>query len=218
MFILSYKYLLYFAFVKSQQTKFLSLFGSKIIMIFPWFSKLFLLLLMFTGLLLGCQSTQSSSVNESIKDKNIKEEKDRGLSSQRVAIKSEEDARLVLEEDPLFEANIWTGYYHSTLLENKPVLNGSFRVVSELKVADYPDSPIRIIYTGQYRKGVRYGEFVTMVDGAEAETKYRLVYGENGNCQQGIIYQKGEGMVVDRVIEEPRPCTFEMLQDTLYGL
>ena len=100
-------------------------------MIFPWFSKLFLLFLIFTGLLLSCQSTQRSSVKESIKDNNIKEEKDPGLSSQNVAIKSEEDARLVMEEDPLFEAYIWTGYYHSTLLQNEPVLDGSFRIAGQ---------------------------------------------------------------------------------------
>ncbi len=188
------------------------------IMIFPWFSKLFLLFLISTGLLLGCQSTQRSSVSESTENTNTTDERKPDLSSQRVAIKSGEDARLVLKEDPLFEADTWTGYYHSTLRENEPVLDGAFRIVSERTVADYPDSPMRIIYTGQYQKGVRYGEFVITVDGVEAETKYRLVYGEKGNCQQGIIYQKGEGMVVDRVIEEPRPCTFEMLQDTLYGL
>ncbi len=187
-------------------------------MIFPWFSKLFLLFLIYTGLLLGCQSTQESSVNEPTENTNTTDVSEPELSSQPVAIKSEEDARLVLQEDPLFEADTWTGYYHSTLRENEPVLDGSFRIVSERTVADYPEAPIRITYTGQYQQGVRYGEFVTTVDGVEAETKYSLVYGENGNCQRGIIYQKGEGMVVDRVIEEPRPCTFEMLRDTLYGL
>ncbi len=183
----------------------------------PWFWKLFLLFLISTGFLIGCQSAQQTSVNESTENTNTADETEPGLSSQPVAIKSREDARLVLEEEPLFDADTWTGYYHSTLQENKPVLDGSFRIVSELTVIDYPDSPIRITYTGQYQKGVRYGEFVTKVDGVEAETKYSLVYGKNGNCQQGIIYQKGEGMVFDRVIEEPNPCTFKMLQDTLYG-
>ncbi|MGK7918067.1 MAG: hypothetical protein AB4038_21440 [Prochloraceae cyanobacterium] len=183
----------------------------------PWFWKLFLVFLISTSLLFGCQSAQRTSVNESTENPNPTDEIAPGLSSQRIAIKSREDARLVLEEDPLFEADTWTGYYHSILQENKPVLDGSFRIVSELTVADYPDSPMRIIYTGQYHQGVRYGEFVTTVDGAEAETKYSLVYGKNGNCQQGIIYQKAEGMVFDRVIEEPSPCTFEMLQKTLYG-
>ena len=186
-------------------------------MIFPMFSKLFLLFLISTGLLLGCQSTEGSSVNESTENTNATDERKSDLSSQRVAIKSGEDARLVLKEDPLFKADTWTGYYHSTLGETEPVLNGAFQIVSERTVADYPDSSMRIIYTGQYQKGVRYGEFVITVDGVEAETKYTLVYGKKGNCQQGIIYQKAEGKVYDKVIEEPRPCTFEMLQNTLYG-
>ncbi|VEP17523.1 hypothetical protein H1P_620032 [Hyella patelloides LEGE 07179] len=189
-------------------------------MIFSWFSKLFLLFLISTGLLLGCQIARQSSVNELTENSNTTDadEREPDLSSQRVEIKSEEDARRVLQEDPLFEADTWTGYYHSTLLgENEPVLDGTFQIVSERTVPDY-SVPIRITYTGQYQKGVRYGEFVTTVDGVEAETKYRLVYGENGNCQRGIIYQKGEGMVDERVIENPSECSFKMLQDTLYGL
>ena len=183
----------------------------------PWILKLFLVFLISTGLPFGCQSAQRTSVNELTENTNTTDETAPGLSSQRIAIKSREDARLVLKEDPLFEADTWTGYYNYILQEDEPVLDGSFRIVSELTVADYPDSPMQIIYTGQYHQGVRYGEFVTTVDGAEAETKYSLVYGKDGNCQQGIIYQQAEGMVFDRVIEDPRPCTFEMLQKTLYG-
>ena len=187
-------------------------------MIFPWLSKLFLLLLISTGLLLGCQLTKQSSVNEPTENTNITDDPEPALSKEPVAIKSEEDARRVMQEDPLFEADTWTGYYHSVLLLNEPVLDGAFRIVSERTVPDYPDVPIRITYTGQYQKGVRYGEFVLTVDAVETETKYRLVYGENGNCQRGIIYQKGEGMVDELVISNPRPCTFKMLRDTLYRL
>ncbi|MGK7948348.1 MAG: hypothetical protein AB4368_05955 [Xenococcaceae cyanobacterium] len=186
-------------------------------MIFPWFSKLFLLLLISTGLLLGCQNSRQSSVNEPTENSNTTEETEPELSSQRVEIKSEEDARIVLKETPLLEADTWTGYYNSTMQENKPVLDGAFQIVSEGTVPDY-DVPIQITYTGQYRKGVRYGEFIATVDGVEADTEYTLVYGENGNCQRGIIYQEGEGMVDEQVVEKPRWCTFKMLRDTLYGL
>ena len=183
----------------------------------PWFSKQFLLLLISTGLLLGCQTARQSPVDEPIANTNTSEETEPDLSSQRVEIQSEEDALKVLKETPLLEADTWIGYYHSTMQENKPVLDGTFQIVSKRTVPDYP-VPIQITYTGQYRQGVRYGEFIATVDGVEAETKYTLVYGENGKCQQGLIYQKGEGMVDEQVIEKPRWCTFKMLRDILYGL
>lgn len=186
-------------------------------MIFSGLSKLFLLLLISTGLLLGCQTARQSSVNEPNENTNTSEEREPKLSSQRVAISSEEDALRVLKETPLLETDTWTGYYHSTMQENKPVLDGAFQIVSKQTVPDY-SVPIQITYTGQYRKGVRYGEFIATVDGVEAETKYTLVYGENGKCQQGLIYQKGEGIVNEQVIEQPRWCTFKMLRDILYGL
>ena len=78
----------------------------EMIMIFPWLSKLFLLLLISTGLLLGCQLTKQSSVNEPTENTNITDDPEPALSSQPVAIKSEEDARRVMQEDPLFEAEL----------------------------------------------------------------------------------------------------------------
>ncbi len=198
--------------------------------------------MIYGNLLVGCQTNEQSSVNDAIENTRtsepkesesfsqdteiISEEKDiktlepleSGSSSQRIAIESEKDAVKVLQENPLTKGDTWTGYYHSNIVEEgESTLDGEFKIVSELTVADY-SSPIIRTYTGQYRKGVKYGEFIAKVDGVETETKYTLIFEEDGVCKRGIIYQKGEGEITEKFIEKPELCTFTMLNNTLYGL
>ena len=177
------------------------------------FSKQPLLLLVIVGLALGCRDYQYSSKEQVTELEKAEENQSSEKFSIRTLVRSKKEANLVLQEKSLPEIANWEGFYQSIQQKNRSVLDGSFQIVSEQKIEEYPDTSIITTYTGQYLKGSRYGEFVKTVNSLEAETKYSLVYDSNGKCERGVINQKGEGSVIERIVEKPSPCTFETLSN-----
>ena len=136
-------------------------------------------------------------------------------SPERYEVSSEEDARVVLDEVLFYDVESWSGYYYASGHKERRVPDGPFEITSEHMVPDFPDTPIRTEYTGNYALGTRYGEFTAEVVAPEGNTRYSLRYAEDGTCIGGSVEQEAEGMVVEE--ELPDACSFEALRDVLYG-
>lgn len=161
-------------------------------------------------LLFGCQTRPGEQDHSA-------DTTETGAAPERYAIESEEDARIVLQT-PLSSGDaMWTGYYHAVPQGEERLPHGSFQAVAERPVPDFPDTPIRTTYEGQFREGVPYGAFEARVEAPEAETHYTLLYDEDGSCTEGIVEQRGEGQAIERVIARPRPCSFQTLRDSVYA-
>lgn len=172
-------------------------------------------ILLATVLLVSCDSPQDTNSPGGEDNSNPPSTSQPDESSQSLEIKSLADARLVLKENLLSEGDTsWDGYYSVTLPGS--ILDGPFEVSSQRTVPDYPNVPIMTTYTGQYQQGMESGEFTVIIDAPAGQTKYQLVYSEDGTCKQGKISQAAEGDVIDQVVDKPSPCTFATLRDVLY--
>ena len=172
-------------------------------------------ILLATILLVSCNSPQDTESSDSTDNSNSSTTSKTNANSQSLNIASLEDARLVLKENLLFEDDDnWEGYYNVTLPGS--ILDGPFEVISQRTVPDFPNVPIMTTYTGKYQQGVEFGELTVIVDAPEGQTKYILIYGEDGICQQGKISQTAEGEIVEKVVDKPSPCNLATLRDALY--
>ena len=138
-------------------------------------------------------------------------------SRERHAVRTEDDVRRLVQEPLLIGPANWTGYYHTVEHAGEHVLDGPFHVEAEQTVPEFPGTPIRSTYDGQYDKGMPYGTFAAEVDAPEAHTSYVLRFADDGTCSEGIIRQQGEGAMIERVVRSPSPCAFYVLRDSLYA-